>query len=166
MKMELSWNIGGIMMFKVWKGPEMEGTHVGVMTMFVCSDVSIEAKRLISLLVDNRDVRRVYFGAGRHEFAGIDDWKLIYDYAFIHSVELVMEIPPDRIGEYVSKYDNLAVTFIVPFYNAPFTYNSMQFKIDDRERVTIYNPSTVTSLTTLQSNNLFDCDTMLIQEED
>ena len=37
-------------MLKIWKGPEMEGTNIGMMTMFVCSDKVIPIKTIISLI--------------------------------------------------------------------------------------------------------------------
>ena len=152
-------------MFKVWKGPEMEGTRVGVQTLFVCADREVNSKKIIQLLHQNQDVRRIYFGAGKHSFEGVTSWQEIYDYAFVRSIEIVMEVPHIHLEQYIEKYDNLITTFIVSRYDMPFTYNNLQFKTDDGKVVTIYNPSAQTSLETLKANNLFTCDVMLLEED-
>ena len=152
-------------MLRIWKGPEMEGTKVGIMTMFVCSDEKVNSKKIIQLLHENQDVRRLYFGAGKHSFEGVTSWSEIYDYAFVRSIEIVMEIGTSQMLDMIKRYDNLITTFIVVNYDMPFTYNNLQFKTDNNRVVTIYNASSQTSLETLKSNNLFTCDTMLVEEE-
>jgi len=152
-------------MLKIWKGPEMEGTDIGMMTMFVCSDVEVSSKQLIGLLEQNRDVRRLYFGAGRTQFNGIDDWKGLYDYVFRKSINIIMEVPYDKLLNYIFKYDTLSTTFICSSYDFPYTFNNLQFKTDDTKVVTVYNAVARTSLDTLKENNLFACDVMLLEEE-
>lgn len=152
-------------MLKIWKGPEMEGTDIGMMTMFVCSDVEVSSKQIIGLLEQNRDVRRLYFGAGRTQFNGIDDWKGLYDYVFRKSIDIIMEVPYDRLLDYISEYDTLSTTFICSSYEFPYTFNNLQFKTDDTKVVTVYNAVARTSLDTLKENNLFTCDIMLLEEE-
>lgn len=152
-------------MFKVWKGPEMEGTDVGTPTLFICSDVEVPSKRIIRLLLENSDVRRVYFGAGKCQFHGVSNWQEVYDFCFVRSIDLIIETQVQTLEEFIEKYDTLITTFIVSRYDAPFTYNSLQFKLDDNKYVTIYNPTARTSLQTLKSNNLFTCDIMLVEEE-
>ena len=58
-------------MIRIWKGPEMEGTKVGIQTLFICSDVVIPIKYVISQLEQNRDVHRVYFGVGKYRFGAV-----------------------------------------------------------------------------------------------
>lgn len=152
-------------MLKIWKGPEMEGTDIGMMTMFVCSDVEVSSKQIIGLLEQNRDVRRLYFGAGRTQFNGIDDWKGLYDYVFRKSINIIMEVPYDKLLDYISEYDTLSTTFICSSYEFPYTFNNLQFKTDDTKVVTVYNAVARTSLDTLKENNLFTCDIMLLEEE-
>lgn len=152
-------------MLKIWKGPEMEGTKVGIMTLFVCSDEVIDIKKLLGLVQSNQDVRRIYFGAGKTRFQGAIDWKALYDYCFMHSIEVVIEVGSAELDKFIKLYDNLVTNFIVVKYEMPFTYNNIQFKTDDNDVVKIYNASAQTSLVTLKENNLFDCDVMLIEEE-
>ena len=155
-------------MLKIWKGPEMEGTDIGTMTMFVCSDGAtgeIEIKKIISLLEQNKDVRRVYFGAGKYRFFGVDDWKSLYDYLFRNSIDIIIEVQYDELEELIQKYDTLITTFICSSYNFPYTYNNLQFKTDNTKVVTVFNAVARTSLETLKDNNLFTCDTMLLEEE-
>lgn len=152
-------------MFKVWKGPEMEGTDIGIMTMFVCSDVVIPIKTIISLLEQNKDIRRVYFGGGRHRFEGVDDWKSLYDYLFRNSIDVVIEVQYEELHTFISRYDSLVTTFICSAYNFPYTYNNLQFKTDDTKVVKVFNAVARTSLDTLKENNLFTCDVMLMEED-
>ena len=152
-------------MLKIWKGPEMEGTKVGIMTLFVCSDRLIETKVIIQCLAENCDVRRVYLGAGKHSFEGMSHWQTLYDYCFARSIEIVMEVGWAQLRDMINKYDNLITTFIVANYDMPFTYNNLQFKTDNNKVVTIFNASSQTSLETLKSNNLFACDVMLLEED-
>lgn len=152
-------------MIRIWKGPEMEGTKVGIMTMFVCADKEVDTKQIISLLQQNPDVRRVYFGAGKYSFEGITSWRDLYDYLFARSIEIVMEVSAQQLDVMIEKYDNLITTFIVVRYDMPFTYNNLQFKTDNNKMVTIYNASSQTSLDTLKENNLFTCDVMLYEED-
>lgn len=152
-------------MLKIWKGPEMEGTDIGMMTMFVCSDVKVSSKQIIGLLEQNRDVRRLYFGAGRTRFNGIDDWKGLYDYVFRKSIDIIMEVPYNELLDYIAEYDTLSTTFICSSYEFPYTFNNLQFKTDDTKVVTVYNAVARTSLDTLKENNLFTCDVMLLEEE-
>lgn len=152
-------------MVRIWKGPEMEGTKVGIMTLFVCADKVVETKVIIQKLAENPDIRRVYLGAGKHSFEGVTWWQALYDYCFPRSIEIVMEVGWQQLREMITKYDNLITTFIVVNYDMPFTYNNLQFKTDNNKMVTIFNASSQTSLETLKSNNLFTCDTMLFEEE-
>ena len=152
-------------MFKVWKGPEMEGTKVGIITLFVCADREVDTKQLISIIQRNPDVRRVYFGAGKHSFEGVSSWKDLYDYLFVRSIEVVMEVGITQLRDMIEKYDNLITTFIVAQYDMPYTYNNLQYKTDNRAVVTVYNATAQTSLDTLKENNLFTCDTMLLEED-
>jgi len=152
-------------MLKIWKGPEMEGTNIGMMTMFVCSDKEVDIKTIISLLEQNKDVRRIYFGAGRTRFNGVDDWKGVYDYAFRNSIDIVIEVAFDEYLDFITLYDSLVTTFIFSAYDFPYTFNNLQFKTDDTKVVTVYNAVARTSLETLKENNLFTCDIMLLEEE-
>lgn len=150
---------------KIWKGPEMEGTNIGMMTMFVCSDVNIPTKTVISLLEYHKDIRRVYFGGGRRRFEGVDDWKGLYDYLFRNSINVAIETRYDELLDFIKHYDSLITTFICSAYDFPYTYNNLQFKTDDTKVVTVYNAVARTSLETLKENNLFTCDTMLLEED-
>lgn len=152
-------------MIKLWKGPEMEGTRVGIMTLFVCADKEVPIKLIIAQLQQNPDIRRVYFGAGRHEFVGVDDFKGLYDFLFRQSIEIVIETSPLSLYHFIECYDTLITTFIVTRYNMPYTFNNLQFKTDDLKVVKIYNATSQTSLETLKDNNLFNCDIMLYEED-
>ncbi len=152
-------------MIKIWKGPEMEGTKVGIQTLFVCSDVVVPIKLIISQFEQNRDVRRIYFGAGKYSFAGVDDWSSLYDYLFRRSIEVVVEVSFEDLHKFIDMYDNLITTFIVVNYNMPYTYNNLQFKTDNNKVVTMFNAVSQTSLQTLKENNLFTCDVMLYEED-
>ena len=152
-------------MLRIWKGPEMEGAKVGIMTLFVCSDKIIKSKTVIQMLAENPDIRRVYFGAGKHKFKGSNQWQQLYDYCFTRSIEIVIEVVQDELRDFVEAYDNLITTFIVVDYDVPFTYNNLQYKTDNNTVVNVYNVCAQTSLDTLKDNNLFTCDTMLLEEE-
>jgi len=152
-------------MIRLWKGPEMEGTKVGIMTLFVCADVEVPIKKIIQQLENNPDIRRVYLAAGKHSFEGVDDFRGLYDYLFRRSIEIVIEVSPERLDEFIDKYDTIITTFIVSRYDMPYTYNNVQYKTDNNRVVTIYNASSQTSLNTLKDNNLFTCDVMLLEED-
>jgi len=150
-------------MIKIWKGPEMEGTKVGIMTLFVCADEVVNTRIIIQLLQENQDVRRVYFGAGKHSFEGLTQWRELYDYLFVRSIEVVMEVGYMQLNQMIEMYDNLITTFIVVKYDMPFTYNNLQFKTDNGKVVTVFNASAQTSLETLKEDNLFTCDELLYE---
>lgn len=152
-------------MIKIWKGPEMEGTKVGIMTLFVCADVEVPIKHIIKYLQEDEGIRRVYFGAGKHSFEGVDDFKGLYDYLFSRSIEIVMEVSPTQLDDFVARYDTLITTFIVARYDMPYTFNNLQYKTDNNKVVTVFNAVSQTSLATLKENNLFTCDVMLMEEE-
>lgn len=152
-------------MLRIWKGPEMEGNQIGIMTLFVCSDREVDTKQLIGIIAQNPDVRRIYFGAGKHSFEGVTSWRDLYDYLFVRSLDVVMEVGPMQMRDMIARYDNLITTFIVSNYDMPFTYNNVQFKTDNNNTVTIFNASSQTSLQTLKDNNLFTCDTILLEED-
>ena len=152
-------------MFKIWNVLDIDCTNIGMMTMFVCSDVVIPIKNIIGLLEENKDIRRVYFGGGRHRFEGVDDWKTLYDYLFRNSIDVVIEVQYNELEEFIRRYDSLVTTFICSAYDFPYTYNNLQFKTDNTKVVTVYNAVARTSLETLKENNLFTCDVMLLEEE-
>lgn len=151
-------------MVKIWKGPEMEGNKVGILTLFVCSDRTVDCNEVICHLHKNPDIRRVYFGAGKNKFHGMSGFAVLYDYCFRASIEIVIEVPLTDLDSYL-KYDTLITTFILVRYDVPNTYNNISFKTDDNNVVKIYNVSAQTSLETLKDNNLFTCDTMLMEDE-
>ena len=144
----------------------MEGTKVGIMTLFVCSDIEVPIKLIISQIQHNPDIRRVYFGAGKYSFQGVDDFKGLYDFLFRQSIEIVIETAWSQLDEFIEKYDTLITNFIIVKYEMPYTFNNLQFKTDDLKVVKLYNAVTQTSLETLKENNLFTCDVMLYEEED
>ena len=148
-------------MLKIWKGPEMEGNDIGIMTLFVCSDEEVDTKTLIQCVSENPDIRRIYFGAGRLPFLGVSDWKALYDYLWRYSINIIIEVDNFLLKDFIDMYDSLLTTFIVVHYNMPFTYNNLQFKTDDAKAVKIFTVSSRTMLDTLKDNNLFMCDTML-----
>lgn len=152
-------------MLRIWKGPEMEGNDIGVMTLFVCADVPVQKKQIIEQLYFNPDIRRIYFGAGRTPFYGVDDWKGLYDYLFQKSIDVVVEVDAAHLNEFIKTYDNMITTFIVVNYNTPYTYNNLQFKTDDTKAVKIFTVSSRTMLDTLKDNNLFMCDKLLLEED-
>lgn len=143
----------------------MEGTNIGTMSLFVCSDIQVPMKTIVSLLEQNKDVRRVYFGGGRHRFEGVDDWKGLYDYLFRNSIDIAIEVSYEELIQFIDKYDTLITTFICSAYDFPYTFNNLQFKTDDKRMVTVFNAVAKTSLETLKENNLFTCDTMLLEED-
>lgn len=143
----------------------MEGTNIGTMSLFVCSDIQVPMKTIVSLLEQNKDVRRVYFGGGRHRFEGVDDWKGLYDYLFRNSIDIAIEVSYEELIQFIDKYDTLITTFICGAYDFPYTFNNLQFKTDDKRMVTVFNAVAKTSLETLKENNLFTCDTMLLEED-
>ena len=153
-------------MIKLWKGPEMEGTKVGIMTLFVCSNEPVPIKLIVSQIQQNPDIRRVYFGAGKYIFYGVDDFRGLYDFLFRQSIELVIETAPTQLDGFIRLYDTLITTFIIVRYNMPYTFNNLQFKTDDNKVVKLYNAVSQTSLETLKENNLFTCDVMLYEKED
>lgn len=143
----------------------MEGTNIGIMSLFVCSDVQVPMKTIVSLLEQNKDVRRVYFGGGKHRFEGVDDWKGLYDYLFRNSIDVAIEVNYNELVDFINKYDTLITTFICSAYDFPYTFNNLQFKTDDKRMVTVFNAVAKTSLETLKENNLFACDVMLLEED-
>lgn len=143
----------------------MEGTNIGIMSLFVCSDVQVPMKTIVSLLEQNKDVRRVYFGGGKHRFEGVDDWKGLYDYLFRNSIDVAIEVSYNELVNFINKYDTLITTFICSAYDFPYTFNNLQFKTDDKRMVTVFNAVAKTSLETLKENNLFACDVMLLEED-
>lgn len=153
-------------MIKLWKGPEMEGTKVGIMTLFVYSDEVIPIKLIISNIQQHPDIRRVYFGAGKNSFYGVDDFRGLYDFLFRQSIEMVIETSPTQLNEFIRLYDTLITTFIIVRYNMAYTFNNLQFKTDDNKVVKLYNAVSQTSLETLKENNLFTCDVMLYEKEE
>ena len=152
-------------MLRIWKGPEMEGNDVGIMTMFICADEVVDTKRLIACLSNNPDVRRVYFGAGRKPFMGVTDWKSLYDYLWRYSINIFIEARDAELKKFIVEYDTMLTTFIVVNYDMPYTYNNLQFKTDDTKAVKIFTVSSRTMLDTLKDNNLFICDKMLLEED-
>lgn len=152
-------------MLKIWKGPEMEGTKVGTMTLFICSDKQVSANLISELILRNPDVRRIYFGAGRKPFCGVDDYSTLYNFLFRRSIEIVIEVSFDSLSEFIKLYDSLITTFIVTQYDAYSTFNNLQYKTDDTKKVIIYGASSQTSLETLKDSNMFVCDQLLFKEE-
>lgn len=152
-------------MIRVWKGPEMEGNDIGIPTLFVCSDRPVRKKMVIASIINNPEIRRVYFGAGRKSFKGVDDWKGLYDYLFQQSIDVIIEVSDAQLKEFIELYDSLITKFIVVNYEMPFTYNNLQFKTDDKECVKIFTVSSRTMLDTLKDNNLFMCDKLLFEED-
>lgn len=152
-------------MIRMWKGPEMEGHKVGVLTLYVSADRIIDTKKIILMLEQHPSIRRLYLGAGRYSFQGVSSWSTLYDYLFAKGFEIVIEVGSQQLDEMIKKYDSLITTFIITRYEMPYTYNKLQFKTENNEVVNMYNVTSQTSLETLKDGNLFMSDTLLLEEK-
>jgi len=152
-------------MIKIWKGPEMEGPNISIPTLFVCSDKEVSTNLIVQMLQTHKEISRIYFGAGKHSFQGITDWNKLCEYCIANSISIIMEVGITEIREKICKYDSPSTIFIIAQYNFPHINGKLQFKTDNNAVVTVFTPAAQTSLKTLKENNLFTCDTMLLEEE-
>lgn len=154
-------------MIKIWKGLEMEGPAIGDCTMFICSDEVVDGSLVSTLLKENPEVKRLYFGAGKKSFVGVSKWCSFYDYVITQfSVnDIIIETRPDELLEFIDKYDAPLVNFVNTRYNFPEMEGRIYFKTDNNSSVTVYSGITCTSLNTLGSDNLFAGDILLYEKE-
>jgi len=152
-------------MLRIWKGKELEGSDIGIMTLFVCADTCLCSNQVIKHLDNNPDIVRVYFGGGRIPFHGMEDWLNFLDYVEKHNLSIVIEhhLQTDYIS--VRKYlQNPFTTVIFALYDTITSCVPIQFKTDDYSVVTMYKPYSNTNLDTLGSNNLYLTDILLEEE--
>ena len=126
-------------MLKIWKGIEQEFTNElsKVMTMFVCSDKVIDGATIIRLLIQNKDIKSIYFGAGRVRFVGVYAWKTLIEYCHEADISISIELFPEDYRSYICQYSDDVVTFILSYYNMP-TIDNIRFKTDDWHVVSLY----------------------------
>lgn len=155
-------------MIKLWKGIEKEGigAESEITTLFICSDVCISFDLIYTALKHNDDIKGLYFGAGRKEFAGMSQkhWNRLVSYCSTNNISIAVEVNPVSLRLFAQAYDAPIVTFIVAYYNAPKDINRLYFKTDD---------FTVTKIFTVQKSvNIVDLvddrypDDVVIYEED
>lgn len=154
-------------MIKIWKGVEKEyvDKSLEVMTVFVCADIKVSFSLLHKILLDNKDIKSIYFGAGRKKFAGmsIDDWNELLSYCEHNNISIIIEIPPNELSAYI-KYDYSNVTFIITYYNFPKSITNLYFKTDDFEVTKIFSAKAHIDITEVQ-NNRYPDDILIYEEE-
>jgi len=154
-------------MFRVWKGPELEGFDKGISTLFVASDNIIDEAVIISQLQLN-DVHRIYLGAGRTPFPGFNNTETFIDYCTNNSIKVIIEVDGikslSQAEIHIVKEDIVVpiYTFRVQGANNIVKDNSL-FKYDDYNQVIVFknNHSSYTNLDTLDGM-MFEADTILI----
>lgn len=155
-------------MIKLWKGIEKEGigSDSEIMTLFVCSDVKISFDLIQSVLNTNKDIKGIYFGAGRKEFEGMipKDWDRLLLYCDKHNISIVIEVNPILLDMFTHLYNYKNVTFIVAYYDAPKNINKLYFKTDDFNVTNIYTPQKSVDITEVVDDRYPD--DIIIYEED
>lgn len=156
-------------MFRVWKGPELEGFDKGITTLFVASDKLINETTIINQLEIN-DIHRIYLGAGRTPFPGFNNMKTFMDYCISYSIKVVIEVNAAMLLSQ-AETDIIKESVVIPVYvfratecNNLIKDNSL-FKYDDYNRVIVfkYSQSSYTDLATLDGM-MFEADTILIDQ--
>jgi hypothetical protein len=156
-------------MFRVWKGPELEGFDKGIITLFVASDNIINESIIINQLELN-NIQRVYLGAGRTPFPGFNNTRTFIDYCSNNSIKVIIEV--DGIKSLLqAETDIIKEDIVVPIYtfrvqgsNNIVKDNSL-FKYDDYNQVIVFknSQSSYTDLDTL-NGMVFEADTILIDQ--
>lgn len=122
-------------MIRIWKGIEKEGIGADseVMTLFVCTTTAVPGKLVLGILIDNADIKAIYFGAGRREFYGMTakEWDKLILYCEAHDIKITIEVSPMMLETFIHIYNNKQVTFVVSYYNVPKNINRLFFKTDD-----------------------------------
>ena len=158
----------GEYMIKLWKGIEKEGIGKDseIMTLFVCSDCEIPVDLIIETLQANKDIKVIYFGAGRRLFFGIpsEEWKRLIAHCKAVGISIVMEVNHDRVYAYTYLYNSEIVTFVVAYYNAPKNINRLYFKTDDFETTKIFVSQKDVDITCV-SDNMYPDDVILYEED-
>lgn len=143
-------------MIKLWKGIEKEGigSEAAIMTLFICSDKPVESSTIFDVLQKYPDIKGLYFGAGRKEFAGcsVRDWDKIIQYCDKNQLSIVIEVSPLMLDVFVNLYNAPSVTFVVAYYNAPRFINRLYFKTDDFITTKIYTSQAEVDITEVVSN--------------
>ena len=125
----------GEVMIKLWTGIEKEGIgkKSEVMTLFVCSDCKIPEEIVIEALESNKNIKRVYFGAGREAFYGMENFiDFITVYCTQHDIKIIIEVSAEQLKTFVNLYDEEWVTFVVAFYDFKQQMKGkLLFKTDD-----------------------------------
>lgn len=153
-------------MIRLWKGLEMEGPVIGIRTLFVCSDCELKSNKIIQILEANPDIKRIYFGAGRLPFYGVDNWQQLCNQLLMSGInKITIEVNASQLLEFIDKYDAINVSFVCTWYDFPQFDGQIHFKLDDTQTVGIFSLNTVTALDTLGKNNLFATDKLLYEEE-
>lgn len=156
-------------MIRIWRGIEQEGVDAAsvVETLFVCSDVFVSFSLLKKVLQDNKDIRAIYFGAGRKAFMGMFrvDWTELLTYCTLNDITIVIEVEPDALKFSILRYSNPCVTFIVAHYNIPKDLQSkLYFKTDDFITTQIYAVAKTVDITGVVDDRY--ASDILIYEED
>lgn len=156
-------------MIKLWKGIEKEALLDSdeVMTLFVCSDEPISSEFLFAFLVQNKDIKAIYFGAGRHEFVApsTKEWDKIFQYCLKEDIRITIEVSPMMLPIFAKLYNHEQITLIVAYYDAPKSLKSrLYFKTDDYSCTEIYIAGKSVNLDTLVDNRYED-DCLLFEKE-
>jgi hypothetical protein len=155
-------------LIKLWKGIEKEGIEKSdeIVTLFICSDIKISFELLLTILQRNTDIKSLYFGAGRREFAGMQtrDWDNVLLYCIKNDIKIIIEVSPSMLDTFAHLYNYSNVTFIVSYYNAPKNMNNLYFKTDDFITTKIYTSQKEVDITMVQ-NDRYPDDLVLYEEE-
>ena len=156
-------------MIRIWKGPEMEGigNKAGVQTLFICSDSALYFDDICVFIIQNPDIKALYFGAGRKDFAGMDpkSWHKLISLCVEKSITITIEVSPMMVDLFVRLYNHSIVTFVIAYYNAPKDMSNLYFKTDDYAVTKIYTPEVVVDITSVCEDR-YPEDVVLYEDEE
>lgn len=148
-------------MYKVWIGPEMEGTCKNEQTLFVCSDRIIQTTEVVRWLDVYSECKRVYLGAGRTSFTDFDDRELFFQYIQKKGINVLIEVNIEQYSNYKYLLDkDYPITVIFTCLLETPTKTNIIFKTDDYKMVNVYENSSKTDLCTL-NGMMYDVDVLL-----
>ena len=155
-------------MIKMWKGIEKEGVkkEEEKMTLFVCADCEISASLVDYVMEFEHDIERVYFGAGREEFHGIQNFDTeLLPYCAENNISIIIEVSPEKLKNFVSLYDDELVTFIVVLYDVTEPKNELYFKTDNWNTTKIFEARKYVDITCVRENMYPDDVVVFIKED-
>ena len=146
---------------RIWYGPEMEGRHAGVPTLFIESPELVNSEDVLER-IKSSPIKRLYFGAGKVDITCLA--KNYFQPFLDKGYDIIAEVSYDNALIPALLIAGIQEVILRKDIKTLKTRTYLTFKTDNGEQAILYYPDTITALNEVKDGLYSTKDIMLWEE--